>query len=169
MNASRSKWAIAAACALVGAIAVYLTLFAASDEDKIKKVLSDFASIVSVKPGENILGRTAKMRSRMKDVVRDDVAVRVEELHIDVRSREKLEEEAAKAGLLYNDAECTFVNTRIEIDPAQSFAKVDTTALVTAKLGNGERKIDKRPVHVLLRKDGGWLIDTMDVSQPSGE
>ena len=168
LDALRSKWTIAGLCALVGAVALYFTFFGASDEDKINKVLSDFASIVSVKPGENILGRTAKMRSRMKDVVRDDVAVRVEELHIDVRTREKLEDEAAKAGLVYNDAECTFVNTKIEIDPAKTFAKVDTTALVTAKVG-GERKIDKRPVHVLLRKDGRWLVDTMDVSQPTGE
>lgn len=166
MNALRNKWTIAALCALVGGVVIFLTFFHASDEDEIHKVLSDFASIVSVKPGENILGRTAKMRSRMKDVVRDDVAVRVEELHIDVRGRTRLEDEAAKAGLLYNDAECTFVSTKIEIDPAKTFAKVDTTALVTANRG-GERKIDKRPVHVLLRKDGGWRIDTMDVSQPS--
>lgn len=162
------KYLVGAACAIVGAIAIYFTLFRASDDDQIKKTLSEFASIVTVKPNDTILSRTARMRSRMKDVVRDDVSVRVEELHIDVRGREKLEDQAAKAGLVYQDAECTFIDTRIEIDPAQSFAKVDTTALVTAKVG-GDRKIDKRPVHVLLRKDGRWLIDTMDVSQPTGD
>lgn len=151
------------ACALVAGVVLYFTFFRASDEDRIHKVLGELASIVSVKPNDTILSRTARLRSRMDRVVRDDVAVRVEELHVDVRGREKLEDEAAKAGLVYADAECTFVGTKIEIDPAGTFAKVDTTALVTARSG-GERKLDKRPVHVLLRKDGDWKIDTLDVS-----
>jgi hypothetical protein len=100
----------------------------------------------------------------MQEVVRDDVQVTVEELNIDVRGREKLEDDAAKAGLAYSDAECTFIGTKIEIDPAKTFAKVDATALVTAKSG-GERKVDKRDVHFLLRNDGGWKIDTLRVSR----
>jgi hypothetical protein len=28
----------------------------------------------------------------------------------------------------------------------------------------GERKIDKRPVHFLLRNDSGWKITTIDVA-----
>jgi hypothetical protein len=55
------------------------------------------------------------------------------------------------------------VNTKIEIDPAATFAKVDTTAVVTAVRG-GDREADKRDVHVLLRKDGGWKIDTLTVT-----
>lgn len=164
----KKPWLIGLACALVAAVAIYFTLMRPSDEDQIKKTLSDFASLVSTKPNDTIISRTARLRSRMKEVARDDVSVRVEEMRIDLRGREKLEDEAAKVALVYQDADCTFVNTRIEIDPAQSFAKVDTTALVTAKTG-GERKIDKRPVHVLLRKDGRWLIDTMDVSSPTGD
>jgi len=162
------KALIGGACALVGGVAIYFTLFRASDEDQIRKTLGDFASMVGTKPNDTIISRTMRLRTHMKEVVRDDVAVRVDELHVDLRGREKLEDEAAKVGLVYQDAECTFANTRIEMDPAKTFAKVDTTALVTAKVG-GERKIDKRPIHVLLRKDGGWLIDTMDVAQPTGD
>lgn len=157
------KVLVSAGCALVAAVAIYLTLFRSSDEDKIKKCLGDFASIVTIKPNDNILSRTARMRSRMSEVVRDDVQVTVPELNIDLRGREKLEDGAAKAGLAYSDAECTFINTTIEMDPAKTFAKVDTTALVTAKSGD-ERKVDKRHVHVLLRKDDAWKIDSMDVS-----
>lgn len=162
------KWPIALACAVVAAVAVYLTIFRASDEDKIRKVISTFASIVSVKENDNVIARTARMRSRMQEVVRDDVAVRVEELHIDVRGRQKLEDDAAKAGLLYSDAECTFIDAKVEIDPAATFAKVDATALVTAKAG-GERTLHKRHVHFLLRKDGDWKIDTLDVEPSAGE
>ena len=154
---------IGLACAVVAGIAIYFTLSRPSDEDRIKKVLSDFAAIVTVKPNDTILSRTARLRSRMPEVVRDDVAVRIDELHVDLRGRQKLEDDAAKVGLMYQDAECTFINTKIEIDPAATFAKVDTTALVTAKAG-GDRKIDKRSVHVLLRKDGDWKIDTLDVA-----
>lgn len=154
---------IGLACMLVAGIAIYFTLTRPSDEDKIKKVLSDFAAIVTVKPDDTIISRTARLRSKMKDVARDDIAVRVDEMHVDIRGREKLEDDAAKAGLMYSDASCTFINTKIEIDPAATFAKVDTTALVTAKAG-GDRKVDKRAVHVLLRKDGDWKIDTLDVA-----
>jgi len=157
------KWIISAGCAVVAAIAAYFFTLP-SDEDQIKKCLSTFASIVSVKENDTIISRTARMRSRMQEVVRDDVQVTVEELSIDVRGREKLEDDAAKAGLAYSDAECTFIGTKIEIDPAKTFAKVDATAVVTAKSG-GERKVDKRDVHFLLRKDDGWKIDTLRVNR----
>jgi hypothetical protein len=159
---------IGLACAIVAGIAIYLTLARPSDEDRIKKTLSSFASLVSTKPNDTIISRTMRLRSHMKEVARDDVAVRVDELHLDLRGREKLEDEAAKVALVYQDAECTFIDTRIEMDPGKTMAKVDTTALVTAKAG-GERKIDKRPVHLIMRNDGGWLIDSLDVGQPSGD
>jgi hypothetical protein len=78
------KWPIAGACAVVAAIALYLTFFRASDKDKIERCLADFAAIVTVKPNDTILSRTARMRSRMGDVARDDVQVTVSELHLDV-------------------------------------------------------------------------------------
>jgi hypothetical protein len=40
---------------------------------------------------------------------------------------------------------------------------VDGVALVTAIRG-GERKVDKRDVHFLLRKDGAWKVSTIDVA-----
>ncbi|HVH42266.1 MAG TPA: hypothetical protein VM925_07970 [Labilithrix sp.] len=166
MLASRKKLGVALACALVAGIALWLTFFHASPEDRIKKTLNELAKIVSVKDGDTILSRTARLRSRMKEVVDDDVRVNVAELGIDVRTRHKLEEDAAKAGLMFQSADCVFANLAIRIDPAGTLATVDGLALVTANRG-GERKVDKRDVHFLLRKnDGDWLVTTIDVAPP---
>ncbi|MBX3232751.1 MAG: hypothetical protein KIT84_43520 [Labilithrix sp.] len=162
------RWPIALGCLVVAAVALYFTFFRESDENAIKRVLAQFATIVSVKDGDTIISRTARMRSKMQDVVTDGVSAHVAELNVDVRGREKLEEDAIKVGLVYASADCTFVTKKIEIDPAATFAKVDATALVTANRG-GERKVDKREVHFLLRKDGGWKIDSIDVAPVSAD
>jgi len=140
-----------------------LTFFRESDENAIKRVLSQFATIVSVKDGENVISRTVKMRSKMNDVVTDGVSAHIAEMNVDVTGREKLEDTAVKVVLLYANADCAFVTKKIEIDPGATIAKVDATALVTANRG-GERKVDKRDVHFLLRKDGDWKIDSIDVA-----
>ena len=168
---TRHVWPIAIGCALVAAVTLYFTFFRESDENAIKRVLSQFATIVSVKDGENVISRTGKMRSKMKDVVTDGVSVNVAEMNDhgwDVRGREKLEDSAVKVVLLYSNADCAIVMRKIEIDPAATFAKVDATALVTANRG-GERKVDKRDVHFLLRKDGDWKIDSIVVAPISSD
>jgi hypothetical protein len=138
-------------------------LFRASDEDKVRRTLDDLATIVAVKDGDTLLSRLGRLRSRMKDVVEDDVRVNVAELNIDVSGRKKLEEDAAKAGLMFQSADCAFTNLTIRVDPGGTIATVDGLALVTANRG-GERKVDKRDVHFLLRKDGAWKVSTIDVA-----
>ena len=163
------KLAIAGGCLVVAAIALFLTFFRSSDEDKIKKCLSDFAKVVEVKEGDTILSRTSRMRTKFKDMVDEDVTVSVEELNIDVRGRKKLEDDAAKAGLMYATASVEFVGTKLKLDAGGNVATVDTTAVVTAIKG-GERQADRRDVHFLLRKDGDWKItsiDVMRVNQPA--
>jgi hypothetical protein len=158
------KWGgVAIACALVASIALYLTFFRASEEDKVRKCLGDLAKIVAVKEGDTIISRTARLRSRMKEVVDDDVYVNVAELSIDVRGRSKLEDDAAKAGLIYQNADCEFSNLNIKVDAQGTVATVDGLALVTANRG-GQRQVDKRDVHFLLHKDGDWKISTIDVA-----
>jgi hypothetical protein len=159
----KKKWAVVVGCLFVGSIALWLTFFRASEEDRIRKVISELAKIVLVKDGDTILSRTARLRSRMKDVVDDDVRVNVAELGLDVRGRSKLEEDAAKAGLVFQSADCEFSSLSIKVDPVGSVATVDAVALVTANRG-GERKVDKRDVHFLLHKDGEWKITTIDVA-----
>jgi hypothetical protein len=157
------KWAVVVACAAVASVALWLTFFRASEEDQIRKTLGELAKIVAVKEGDTILSRTARLRSRMKDVVDDDVRVNVSELNLDVRGRHKLEEDAAKVGLMYQSADCDFSNLSIKVDPQGTVATVDAVAVVTASRG-GERKADKRDVHFLLHKDGGWKVSTIDVA-----
>jgi ketosteroid isomerase-like protein len=159
------KWraAVALGCASVAAVALWLTFFRASDEDRIRRAISELAKIVMVKDGDTILSRMARMRTRMKEIVDDDVRVNVAELGMDIRGRHTFEEDAAKAGLMFQSADCEFTNLGIKVDPAGTVATVDALALVTAKRG-GERKIDKRDVHFLLRKDGDWKITTLDVA-----
>jgi hypothetical protein len=161
------RWVILG-CALVASIALYFTFFGSSDEDRIKKTLSDLGTIVAVKEGDTLLSRMARLRSRMKEVVDDDVRVNVSELHLDVVGRHKLEEDAAKAGLVFQNADCAFTNLSIKIDPERTLATVDGVALVTANRG-GERKVDKRDVHFLLRRNGDWKITTIDVAPKQEE
>ncbi len=159
------KWAVVAGCVLVASVALWLTFFRASDEDRIRKTIGELAQIVSVKDGDTLLSRMARLRSRLKDVVEDDVRVNVDEMNIDVRGRQKLEEDAARAGLMFQSADCAFTNVTTKVDPGGVIATVDATALVTANRA-GERKVDKRDVHFLLRKDGDWKISTIDVAPP---
>lgn len=162
------KWAIVAGCAVVAAVAVWLTAFRPSEEDRVRKVLDRFAKAVQVKPDDNILARTGRLRSELKETVTDDVYVDVSDLNIRVTSRAALVENATKAGLVFQSAECTLTSMTIKVDEASSTAKVDALAVVTGDRG-GERKTDKRPVHFLLRKDGNWRITTIDVATASAD
>jgi hypothetical protein len=157
------RWLVALACAVVASVALYLTFFRSSDEDRIRKVLGELAKVVAVKDGDTIISRTARVRGGLEGIVDDDVRVNVAELNIDVRGRAKLEENAIKAGLLYQSADCALTSVSIKLDPQATVATVDAVALVTASRG-GERRVDKRDVHFLLRKDGGWKISTIDVA-----
>ena len=162
------KWAVVLGCAIVAGIALWLTFFRASDEDRIRKALGELTKIVAVKEGDNLLSRMARLRSRTKDVVDDDVRVNIPELHMDVRGRHKFEEDAARAGLMFQSADCELTRTSIRVDPGGTVAQVDAVALVTAVRG-GERRVDKRDVHFLLHKDGDWKISTIDVAVPKQE
>jgi len=162
------RWPVALGCLAVAMVALYFTFFRESDENAIKRVIAQLATIVSVKNGDTILSRTARMRGKMKDVVTDDVTAHIDEMNVDVRGREKLEDAAVKVGLVYASADCAFVVRKLEIDPAGTLAKVDAVALVTANRG-GERKVDKRDVHFLLRKDGSWKVASIDVATVSGD
>jgi len=155
--------AVAAACVGVGTVALGLTFFRASDEERIRRVLDELAAIVEVKADDNLLVRVGRLRSRMKDVVTDDVHVDVPELRVKVSSRSDLENEGARAGLLFPAASCTFGSSRIRIDPMKTQAAVDTVASCTVG-----RRSDRRDVHVLLRNDGGWRITSLDVAAGRG-
>lgn len=157
------RWMVVLACAVVASVALYLTFFRSSDEDRIRKVLGELAKVVAIKDGDTIISRTARVRGGLKEIVDDDVRVNVAELNIDVRGRAKLEEDAIKVGLLYQSADCDLTSVSIKLDPQATVATVDAVALVTASRG-GERRVDKRDVHFLLRKDGDWRISTIDVA-----
>ena len=154
---------VAIACAAVAGVALWLTFARGSDEDRIRKTLDDLGAIVAVKDGDTVLSRVGRLRSRMKDVVVDDVHANVSELGIDVRGRSKLEDEAARGGLIYSRAGVTFSAVSIKLDPAGTVATVDALAVVTAERG-GERRAEKRDVHFLFQKDGDWKISTIDVA-----
>jgi hypothetical protein len=158
------KWAIVVAgCLAVAAVALWLTVFRPSEEDKVKKVLERFTKAVAVKPDDNIIARTGRLKTELKETVSDDVFVVVPDLNIRTTSRPALVEGATKAGLVFQSAECDLTSMTIKVDDSATSAKVDALAVVTGSR-QGERKIDKRPVHFLLRKDGDWRITTIDVA-----
>ena len=147
------KWAIVAGCAAVAAVALWLTVFRPSEEDRIRKVLDRFAKAVAVKQDDNILSRAGRVNSELKETVADDVYVDVADFSIRVTNRKDLAENATKAGLVFSSADCELTSMTIKVDDSATTAKVDALAVVTGERG-GERKVDKRPVHFLLRKDG---------------
>ncbi|MDB5215527.1 MAG: hypothetical protein JWO86_3454 [Myxococcaceae bacterium] len=157
------KWAIVAGCAAVAAVALWLTVFRPSEEDRIRKVLDRFAKAVAVKQDDNIISRAGRVNSELKETVADDVYVDVADFNVRVTNRKDLAENATKAGLMFTSADCELTSMIIKVDESATTAKVDALALVTGSR-NGERKVDKRPVHFLLRKDGSWKITTIDVA-----
>jgi hypothetical protein len=161
------KWATVAGCAALAAVALWLTLFRPSEEDRIRQTLARFAKAVAVKPDDNVLARAGRLKSELKETVADDVFVDVPDLGIRTSTRVALVEGAMKASMVFASAECELTGLTIKVDEAATAAKVDALALVTGVRG-GERKVDKRPVHFLLRKDeGAWKITTIDVASPS--
>jgi hypothetical protein len=159
---STKRWAVAAGCALVAAVVLWLTLFRASEEDRINATLRRLVKAVMVKEGDNVISRTARIKSELREAVDDDVRVDVPDLGIRVTGRQALVEKAAQAGLFFSSADCELVGSRIQIDESATTAKVDTTAVFTGVRG-GERRVDRRDVHLILRKDGDWRVTTIDV------
>jgi hypothetical protein len=157
------KWAIVAGCAAVAAVALWLTVFRPSEEDRIRGVLDRFTKAVTVKRDDNILSRAGRVNSELKETVADDVYVDVSDFNIRVTNRKDLAENATKAGLLFTSADCELTSMTIKVDDSATTAKVDALAIVTGDRG-GDHKVDKRPVHFLLRKDGSWKITTIDVA-----
>lgn len=157
------KWAIVAGCAAIAGVALWLTIFRPSEEDRIRQVLERFTKAVMVKRDDNILSRAGRLKSELKETVTDDVYVDVTDFNIRVTSRAALVENATKAGLVFTTADCELTGMTIKVDESATTAKVDALAIVTGERA-GERKIDKRPVHFLLRKDGSWKITTIDVA-----
>lgn len=156
------RWMVAAGCAVIGAIVLSLTLFRTSEEDQIKKTLDRLVKTVMVKEGDNIISRTARIKSEMAEIVDDDVRIDVPDLHIATTGRKDVVEKAAQAGLMFSSADCELTNMKIQIDEGATTAKVDALAIFTGVRG-GDRRVDRREVHFLLRKDGHWRVTTIDV------
>ena len=150
------------AAVLVAALLAWF-LSRPSEEQRVRATLERFVKVVAVKDGDNIIARTGRIRSGMKEIVDDLVHVEVPDLSLRVTGREALADGATKAGLVYSSADAELVGLEIKIDEPATTAKVDGTVLVAGVRG-GERRIDKRRVHFLLRKDGDWRITTIDVA-----
>lgn len=160
------RWAIVAGCAAAAAVALWLTLLRPSEEDRIRGVLNRFAKAVAVKHDDNVLSRAGRVKSELKETVADDVHVDVADLGVRVSNRAALVEKATQAAAVFTSADCELTGMTIKVDDSATTAKVDALALVTGERA-GERKVDKRPVHFLLRKDGTWKITTLDVAAAS--
>jgi hypothetical protein len=158
------RWVIVAGCAIVAVITLSLTLFRPAEDERVRRVLQRFAKAVAIKPDDNVLSRTGRLKSELKETVADDIYVDVPDLGIRTSSRAALVDGAVKASLVYSAADCDLTSATIKVDDAATTAKVDALAIVTGTRG-GDKRIDKRPVHFLLRKDdGSWKITTIDVA-----
>jgi hypothetical protein len=157
------KWAVVAGCAAVGIVALWLTIFRPSEEDRIRDVLNRFTKAVAVKPDDNVIARAGRVNAELKETVTDDVHVDVPDLSVRVSNRKALVGSATSVSGVVTSATCELTGMTIKVDDATTTAKVDAIAIVSGDRG-GEHKVDKRPVHFLLRKDGSWKITTIDVA-----
>lgn len=158
---TREKALAAAAIVIVTAVLAFF-LSRPSDEDQVKRTLDRLASAASVREDDNILARAARLKSELKETVDDDVRVDVPELGLRVTGRKKLVEDAAGASAVFGQASCALTQVKVQLDPSKTAAKADAVALVTATRG-GERRVDRRDVHFLLRKDGAWRVTSVSV------
>lgn len=160
------KYGIVAGCVVVALITMWFTVFRPSEEDRIRKTLDRFTKAVAVKSDDNPLARMGRLKSETKDTTTDDVFVTLPDYNVRISDRASLVDNAAKIGLFYTTAECDLTGMTIKVDEAATTAKVDATAVVTGTV-SGEKRVDKRGVHFLLRKDGDWKISSIDVAPPT--
>jgi hypothetical protein len=159
---ARRNVLLGAALVLV-ASALWTFLARPSEEERVKQTLARFAKVVALKENDNVLVRLGRLRAGCKELLDDMVRVDVEGLALHVGGREAFVESATKAGLVWTSADAEIAAAEVKIDEAVTTAKVDATVVVTGVRG-GERRIDRRRVHFLLRKDGAWKISTIDVA-----
>src|SRR5690349_796123 len=95
------KWTVATACALLASIVMWATFFRASEEDHIRQTLTRLTKAVMVKEGDNLLTRTARIKSELSVVVDDDVRVDVPDVHVSSTGRAAVVEKSAQLGLVY--------------------------------------------------------------------
>lgn len=165
MGAMNKKLAVVVGAVVTGAAALVIVLTRPSEEERIKKVLERLAAAVAIKEGDTVISRAGRMKSELKDVVDDQVSVDVEELGIHDTGRASLIEDAMKAGLVYQSASAELKSITIKLNEGASVAQVDLTAVVTATQG-GAKKVEPRPVHFVLSKDGAWRVTAIDVHPP---
>lgn len=159
---SRNRVLVSAAVVVMIA-SLWAWLGRPSEEERVRQTLARLVKVVAVRDGDNVLVRTGRLRSGTKEVLHDFVRVDVEDLGLHVSGRDAFVEGATKAGLVWSSADAEMVSTDVKIDEAVTTAKVDGTVIVTGVRG-GERRVDRRRVHFLLRKDGDWRIATIDVA-----
>ena len=160
---NRKKLGIVAACALVAVVTLYFTVFRPSEEDRVRWTVERFVKSVAVKQDENPLARMGRLKGAAKETTTDDIFVSVPDYNVRISDRIALVDNAGKIGLLYQTAECDLTGITVKIDEAATTAKVDATAIVTGSV-SGEKRVDKRGIHFLLRKDGDWKITSIDVA-----
>jgi hypothetical protein len=163
-DSTRARRNVLIGAAIVVVASVLWTLLARpSEEERVKQTLARFAKVVAIKANDNVLARAGRLRAGCKELLDDMVRVDVEGLALHVSSREAFVDGATKAGLVWTSADAEVAAAEVRIDEAVTTAKVDATVVVTGVRG-GERRIDRRRVHFLLRKDGVWKISTIDVA-----
>ncbi len=139
-----------------------------SEEQRVVATLRRLVTIVSVKDGDTLFSRAGRIRSGAKEIVDDGIRVDVPDLNVRVTGREPFVDGATKAGLVYQSASAEIVSVDVLLDEAKTTAKADAVVVVTG-LHGGDRRLDKRRVHFLLRKDGDWKVTTIDVATAEPE
>lgn len=154
-----TKWGVVAGCVLVGALALYLTLFRTSDEDRVRAVLQRFTAACAIKADDNALARAGRLRSTFAETTTADVRVDVDEPRLALAGRDALVEAGTRAPAVYGQASIELGAVRVRVDEGKVMATADALALL-----RGPDRSEKREVHFLLRNDGGWRIATVAVA-----
>jgi len=147
---------IAVLAVAVGIVAV--VHFYPSEQKKIRKQFAVLSSEVSKDRSESLLAMAYKTQTLPKLFDANCVITVKAEMIAGSYTPEEIASLAARARAQFSSLTLSFSDLKIEL-PARDLAKVDLTAKLTGKAGNGDGVNDVRELIATLRKvDGTWLF-----------
>ena len=163
----RGKVIAIGATAFAAVVVVWLTVFRASDDARIREQLAKLAAAVRVTADDaqtNPIGRFAHVNDAFTKLFDRDVRVSIPELTSLDSGRRPLAELATSAPRVFRSFDVDFSDIEVKIDDAKSSALVGATASVSAVEQGNTPRADKRAVDFRFAKqDGEWLITSLTV------
>ncbi len=145
----------------------YALLASETDEEAIQEQLHQLESAVYVREGEGLVYRRVRLQAEFTELFTADAHVEAPELGQLPRGPAGLATVGARLGQLYDTAEATFHQVRIEVGPAADTAEVSAIARLSGnRHGQGYGTDERECLLRFVLDDGEWLIASGLVTEP---